>query len=495
MLFAFEHYPIKSWFHEFSHIFFFFKMVKRKLSIESDHEIDEDELLLEEKVFGIASNTSFEKVLSNVSGADITPEEDLGFYIDNGQPMNNEEESKEFVENVAAWEDDEEQEDVDIQSRLKLRKLKQDYTETKISSKQLENRLRAQYEKLHPTPKWATSTVPQEADIFQTSTRLIDTQVLDKDKLNVTRVENANIAEPSKTTVLGLKFHPTANVIITAGLDKTLRLFQVNGKENLKMKSYFFKDLPIFSANFINPKEIIVTGRRNFFYVVDLKTEKVQRVNSIRGRGEKSFERSSVTPCGKYIVILGVDGFVLFLSSKTKQLVGQVKLNSTCVSVCYTNGSIWTLGRDGDVYRWDLESKQCLYTFKDQGNIKATVIETNGKYLAIGSISGIVNLYLIDSLKTEFPEPEKVFMNLTTSVTTIKFHPIQNIMAIASNELKDSMRIVNLQTKTVFKNWPTEKTPLGYVSQIEFSNDGQYVSVGNDKGKVLLYRLEDFIPK
>jgi U3 small nucleolar RNA-associated protein 18 len=469
------------------------KRKKQKVSvvIESDQEIDEDELLLEEKVFGIASNTSFEKVLSKV-GADMTAEEDLGFYIDNGQ-SDSAEESKGTEENAAAWEDDEEQDDVDIQSKLKLRKLKQDYTETKISSKQLEKRLRAQYEKLHPTPNWATG-LAQETDIFQTSTRLIDTQVLDKDKLNVTRVENANIADPSKTTILGLKFHPTANVIITAGLDKTLRLFQVNGKENLKIKSYFFKDLPIFSADFINSKEILVTGRRNFFYVVDLKTEKVQRINSIRGRDEKSFERASVTPCGKYIVILGVDGYVLFLSSRSKQLVGQVKLNSTCVSVCYTNGSIWTLGRDGDVYQWDIESKQCLYTFKDQGNIKATTIETNGKYLAIGSISGIVNLYLIDSLKTEFPEPEKVFMNLTTSVTTIKFHPIQNIMAIASNELKDSMRIVNLQTKTVFKNWPTERTPLGYVSQIEFSHDGQYVSVGNDKGKVLLYRLEDFIP-
>ena len=45
---------------------------------------------------------------------------------------------------------------------------------------------------------------------------------------------------------------------------------------------------------------------------------------------------------------------------------------------------------------------------------------------------------------------------------------------------------------TVFSNWPTSKTPLSYVFSLDFSPSGGYLAVGNDKGKVLLYRLKHY---
>ena len=44
----------------------------------------------------------------------------------------------------------------------------------------------------------------------------------------------------------------------------------------------------------------------------------------------------------------------------------------------------------------------------------------------------------------------------------------------------------------MFKNWPTSKTPLGYVWDVDFSPGGGYLAVGNDKGKCLLYRLDHY---
>lgn len=45
--------------------------------------------------------------------------------------------------------------------------------------------------------------------------------------LEATRVRDANIAEPSPAVVQSVEFHPDGQVLMTAGLDKRLRFFQV----------------------------------------------------------------------------------------------------------------------------------------------------------------------------------------------------------------------------------------------------------------------------
>jgi U3 small nucleolar RNA-associated protein 18 len=84
--------------------------------------------------------------------------------------------------------------------------------------------------------------------------------------------------------VQSVQFHPRAPVILTAGLDKTVRLFHIDGKENPKVQSFFIKDLPIFSAHFTQDgSQIILTGRRNYFYSISLETGKPIRTTGIRG--------------------------------------------------------------------------------------------------------------------------------------------------------------------------------------------------------------------
>jgi U3 small nucleolar RNA-associated protein 18 len=198
---------------------------------------------------------------------------------------------------------------------------------------------------------------------------------------------------------------------------------------------------------------------------------------------------------GNYIVIIGLDGYCMLLSTSTKRWVGNVKMNSTAVSVAFTPGYIWTLSQDGEIYKWDLQTRHCIHRFVDQGNVRATTmaISDDFSWLAVGSTSGIVNLYNVNAIgENEAPVPVKVFMNLTTSVSSIVFHPSSQILAIASKEVKDSLRLINVTSRTVFQNWPTGKTPLRYVYSVAFSPSGKYIAIGNDNGKVLLYQLDCF---
>lgn len=57
---------------------------------------------------------------------------------------------------------------------------------------------------------------------------------------------------------------------------------------------------------------------------------------------------------------------------------------------------------------------------------------------------------------------------------------------------KDALRIVHVESSTVFANWPTSKSPLGHVHCAAFSPGCGFFAVGNAKGRVLLYRLHHY---
>jgi U3 small nucleolar RNA-associated protein 18 len=68
--------------------------------------------------------------------------------------------------------------------------------------------------------------------------------------LNIIRCKDANQHDPSKSVVKSVSFHSSGELLLTAGLDKTLRFFQVDGIVNAKVHGIHFKDLPIHCAAF-----------------------------------------------------------------------------------------------------------------------------------------------------------------------------------------------------------------------------------------------------
>lgn len=133
---------------------------------------------------------------------------------------------------------------------------------------------------------------------------------------------------------------------------------------------------------------MFATSRRTWFYTYDLESGTIDRVPGVRGREEKSFESSYVSPDGKHLVLLGKDGYLVLISTKTKQWVADMKMNGTSRAVCFSpSGDImYSYGGDGQVYVWDMKTRDCVHRFIDEGSIHGTAIaaSADGSYLACG---------------------------------------------------------------------------------------------------------------
>lgn len=205
----------------------------------------------------------------------------------------------------AAWADsDDENVQVAVVQRARLRKLRETEDEETLTGKEYEKRLRQQHKKLNPRASWATvqpESAAQETALdgllTQAGGLLTGSRHLPPGQLEATRLKDANHEDPSKSVVNSIEFHPNGQLVMAAGLDRRLRFFNVDGVDNPRVQSIFLEDMPVHKAAFSGGgAQVIVTGRRSFFYVLDLETANIERVVGIFGRDERSFESFAASP-------------------------------------------------------------------------------------------------------------------------------------------------------------------------------------------------------
>ena len=226
---------------------------------------------------------------------------------------------------------------------------------------------------------------------------------------------------------------------------------------------------------------------------------KLDHVPRIVGREEKSLERCVASPDGRILAFCGNDGYVILFDAHSKHWIADLKMNGSVRALCFTpdGEQIIASGSDGDVYRWDLKSRQCLERFSNEDGTITSALATSSRHLAVGAESGVVNLYsesgTFSSTRSTLCNPSrnpiKSIMNLHTSADSLCFNHDGQILALSSSREKMGLKLLHLPTATVFSNWPTSKTPLNYVWSLDFSPQSRYMAVGNDQGKCLLYRL------
>ena len=503
-------------------------MKAAKQPVKIVNEVDEEDVELENLVFGgdrpnaikaaLDRSEPILKAPESSEGNDEPMEGGFGFSIDT---CGDQEEEEEIELNglKPAWMDDDDAGSanvfvVNIQETKRLRKLRTAFAEHEIDSSEYERRLRSHFEKLQPVPRWAqidteseTVRIRNENELSQleltkllkSTTPLLTKEAMCVDKLRMVRLGDANQDAYSQCVVQSVKFHPQAPVVLTCGFDRTLRLFHVDGSDNPKVQSLYFKDMPLHSASFSpNGSQVVLTGRRPYFYIHDLMGGETIKIWGVKGRPDKSFERAAMSPYDPLLAFLCTDGYIALVSLITKQCIGQLKMNGLVSAVSFgPDMTLYSFGSDCEVYRWDLRSLKCTGRFMDEGCVGATqvAVSPDGHWLATGCSSGIVNLYRTSSIPSNQTsshlKPVKTFMNLTTAITSLEFHPQSHVLLIASHCVKDALRLVHMAEMRVVKNWPTSNTPLGHVTCAAFK--GAFVAIGNSQGKCLLYKMADMV--
>ncbi|THG16332.1 hypothetical protein TEA_009685 [Camellia sinensis var. sinensis] len=203
--------------------------------------------------------------------------------------------------------------------------------------------------------------------------------------LEYSRLVEANADDLSNSPINSVQFHRNAQLLLTAGLEKKLRFFQLDGKRNTKIQSIFLDDCPIQKACFLpDGSQVIASGRRKFFYSFNL--------------------------------VKATEGYILLVSSKTKELIGTFKMNGTARSLVFANDGqhLLSSGGDGHVYHWDLRTRACFHKAIDEGCIHGSSLCTSpdGSLFAAGSDSGIANVYNREEFLGGKRKPIKAIENL-----------------------------------------------------------------------------------
>ncbi|XP_017309879.1 U3 small nucleolar RNA-associated protein 18 homolog [Ictalurus punctatus] len=473
-------------------------------------EEDESVKLLEELVFGAE-----EELLERLQhGDDEKQDEDTS-----DSETENEARLHPPTERKAVWEDedDEVEEDVDMRHRFRKDFIRSD-AEASMSKHSLQQRLKEQFQKaMGGVPSWAETTVKkskrkgdddddEEEDedddddelLKRTGNYVAASEALPKGIIKLKKCLNANNANPGQGLLTSVQFHTSAQVVLTAGLDHTISLFQVDGKTNPKIQSIHLEKFPVNKACFsADGEQVVATGMWNkLFYIYDMMEGKIIPVPRVRGLTEQRVKEFEVSPDGQFLLLTGSSGFLHLMTMKTREVVRSMKVNGNVCAAAFNSDSskIFTNSEEGEVYIWDVRSSKCVNRFADDGCVTATslAVSKDDRYLACGSQSGVVNIYSQKEcvMNSSSPKPLKCVMNLLTAATSLRFNHTSEILAIGSRAEDEANRLVHLPSFSVFSNFPLFRKKTIYRPHcIDFSPHSGFYSIANNKGQALLFRL------
>lgn len=433
--------------------------------------------------------------------------------------------SSSHIRQRAVWEDqDEIHRPVNIATVKRRRKLRTKHAQTHVTANQYLHTLREHYQNTAiASGAWAQLKTHSEQHqthhvhsedhedheefaqvaklLKSTPTTLATTRnVTTTGILDIKPLYNLNAEDPCRSEARCLDFDSTGRFALTAGLDKTLRIFQVDGIRNKKIHGIHIRNFPIQDARFTsNNTRVMLAGRRKFFYDLDLQTGNLLKVTSlVTTHQEKAWERFEVDQTGKRLAFLGGKrDRIVILSAETKTEIGQIRVKGGISDVkfgAHADGEheLWGITREGMVCLWDVRMYGCVDKHRDEGAVRGGKVTVAGKWYATGTSSGVVNVYERDvgmgkgRNMGRIEIPKKSFFNLTTDINVLEFNKKGTLLVMGSHEKKDALRIADIEGWQVVKNWPTRRANVRRVCCARFSGDGQYLGVGNDNGVVRL---------
>jgi len=323
-----------------------------------------------------------------------------------------------------------------------------------------------------------------------------------------------------QSAVTSLTFHPSHPLLLSSGPASTLYLHHISPHPphpNPLLTSLHIRHTPISTSTFAptSSSKIYFSGRRRYFHTWDLSSGKIEKISRILGAPDqqRSMERFKLSPCGRWIGLVGSGrkggGVINILNTTTSQWVAEARVEGkggVADFAWWGDGEGMTvLGKGGEAIEWSGREKRVIARWIDEGAVGTTVVALGGhssssgpsnlggdRWIAVGSSSGIVNVYDRRAWVKEIParpKPVRAFDQLVTPTSHLEFSGDGQVLCMASRWKRDALRLVHLPSCTVYRNWPTRGTPLGRVSAVAWSPSGEWLAVGNEQGKVRLWEV------
>ena len=237
-------------------------------------------------------------------------------------------------------------------------------------------------------------------------------------------------------------------------------------------------------------------------------------MSRVIGHGEiqRSMERFKLSPCGRWIGLVGSSrkggGTINVLDANTCQWVAEVRVEGKGGVADFDwwgdGEGLVAVGKGGEVVEWDGRERRVTARWVDEGAVGITVVALGGhgggpktlgndRWVAVGSSSGIVNIYdrqkwSADSMPAR-PRPVRAFDQLTTPTSHLEFAQDGQLLCMASRWKRDALRLIHLPSCTVYRNWPTNSTPLGRITAVAWSPTSEMLAVANEQGKIRLWEI------
>lgn len=464
--------------------------------------LDSDDDLLELEFGGTPS------VKGPRCSASMPSEEDSGVEEGDLSPSSTDEEKSRF-QREPVWMDED---DDNIQAKQAFHLQGRTLQESSNSREQYSSFLKRKYESLSGTPRWAelgtgssrkSDSDSDDEDVMQHSGPFLShhrPQNLGKGLLETKHLRDLNVDSNSEGPIItATEFHPTSTVALVAGLGGAVSIVQVDGKTNTKLQTIQFERFPVRCAHFSHDGSQFLVGSQHHghFFVHDMmegRTIKVPISHTSEVTNMKSF---SMSPDGRLIAALGRFGHIHLITAQSKEWLGSLKMNADVKAICFNkDGSrLYSHGDGGEVYIWDMRSRSCIHRFTDDGCIVGTslALAPSEQYLACGSSSGVVNVYEGTNIfSSAAPRPIKVALNLVTQITSLKFNTTSEVLAMASVDKENAVRLMHFPSMTVYSNFPHISENVMRPQCLDFSPQSGFLSIGNNRGHALLYRLKHF---